>query len=59
MTEQLAEDRLRYAELFELAPDGYLVIDADALIVEANRVAVIIEATRRSIGWPPTWTRHL
>jgi PAS domain S-box-containing protein len=31
--------RQRYQELFEFAPDGYLVLDADGAIQEANRAA--------------------
>ncbi|HEV2293691.1 MAG TPA: ATP-binding protein [Tepidisphaeraceae bacterium] len=33
------EERQRYRELFELAPDGYLVTTAEGRIVEANRAA--------------------
>jgi PAS domain S-box-containing protein len=36
---QLAEERRRYRELFELAPDAYLVTDARGVITEANHVA--------------------
>ncbi|HBY80229.1 MAG TPA: PAS domain-containing sensor histidine kinase, partial [Cyanobacteria bacterium UBA11148] len=31
-------ERQRYRELFEFAPDGYLVTDIYGLIQEANRV---------------------
>jgi PAS domain S-box-containing protein len=44
--EQLAEsqtlveaERMRYAELFQLAPDAYLVTDAAGIIAEANHAA--------------------
>lgn len=36
---QLVTERRRYAELFEQAPDGYLVTDGDGKIIEANRAA--------------------
>lgn len=32
-------ERQRYQELFEFAPDGYLVTDAEGIIQEANRAA--------------------
>ena len=35
----LEEERQRYQELFEFAPDGYLVTDALGVIREANRAA--------------------
>jgi PAS domain S-box-containing protein len=35
-------ERLRYQELFEFAPDGYLVTDTNGNIQEANRVATIM-----------------
>jgi PAS domain S-box-containing protein len=37
--EILEAERQRYAELFEFAPDGYLVTDAEGTIREANRAA--------------------
>ncbi|HEY9729264.1 MAG TPA: ATP-binding protein [Chroococcales cyanobacterium] len=37
--EALEAERRRYQELFELAPDGYLVTDAKGKIQEANRAA--------------------
>jgi PAS domain S-box-containing protein len=37
--EALEAERLRYRELFECAPDGYLVTDAEGTIREANRAA--------------------
>jgi PAS domain S-box-containing protein len=47
--EQLAEsqtlveaERVRYEELFQLAPDAYLVTDAGGLIVEANHAAAAL-----------------
>ncbi len=46
-TQQLLEiERQRYATLFELAPDGYLVTDANGLICQANRAAAAL------CGWP-------
>ena len=42
-THQLLEiERQRYATLFELAPDGYLVTDTDGLIYQANRAAAAL-----------------
>src|SRR3954452_710211 len=35
----LAEERERYAELFDLAPDPYLVTTLDGSVREANRAA--------------------
>jgi PAS domain S-box-containing protein len=47
--EQLAEsqmlveaERVRYAELFQLAPDAYLVTDAAGVIAEANHAAAAL-----------------
>ncbi|HWF15679.1 MAG TPA: ATP-binding protein [Acidimicrobiales bacterium] len=37
--EQLDAHAARYLELFELAPDGYLVTDANGVILESNRAA--------------------
>src|SRR5881409_173381 len=36
---ELAAQRRRYQELFDLAPDGYLVTDRRGTIEEANRAA--------------------
>ena len=36
---QLEAERLKYEELFESAPDGYLVTDAHGAITKANRAA--------------------
>src|SRR5215475_2325390 len=35
-------ERQRYQELFDFAPDGYLVTDADGMIQEANRAAAAL-----------------
>lgn len=40
--EAVEAERRRYQELFELAPDGYLVTDANGKILEANRAAAKI-----------------
>lgn len=40
--EDLELERLRYQELFEFAPDGYLVTDTNGKILEANRAAVTV-----------------
>lgn len=40
--EALELERQRYQELFELAPDGYLVTDANGNIQEANRAATLL-----------------
>jgi len=39
LAQEAGRERLRYKELFELAPDGYLVTDGDGVIQEANRAA--------------------
>ena len=36
------EERQRYHELFEFAPDGYLVTDTNGTIWEANRAAAVL-----------------
>ena len=35
----LNEERIRYRELFEFAPEGYLVTDTEGIILDANRAA--------------------
>jgi PAS domain S-box-containing protein len=35
-------ERQRYQELFDFAPDGYLVTDTDGMIQEANRTAAVL-----------------
>lgn len=37
--DQLEQEQQRYRDLFEFAPDGYLVTDQDGVILEANRAA--------------------
>ncbi len=37
--QRLEAERHRYQDLFEFAPDGYLVTDLDGVILEANRAA--------------------
>jgi two-component system sensor kinase FixL len=47
-TRQLVEaERQRYQELFDLAPDGYLVTDAAGIIEEANFAAEALLSRRR------------
>jgi PAS domain S-box-containing protein len=36
----LEEERQRYHDLFEFAPDGYIVTDARGVVLEANRAAL-------------------
>lgn len=40
-------ERQRYQDLFEFAPDGYLVTDTAGIIQEANRAAAILLAVRQ------------
>jgi len=40
--EALEVERLRYRELFELAPDGYVISNAQGLIEEANQAAAAL-----------------
>jgi len=61
---QLEKQRQRYQDLFEFAPDGYLVTDPDGLIVQANRAAgqllnVHLEhlTQRPLIGYVAPWDR--
>ena len=35
-------ERQRYQELFDFAPDGYLVTDPEGIIMEANRAAAVL-----------------
>jgi PAS domain S-box-containing protein len=48
VTRQAVEaERQRYQELFEFAPDGYLVTDAQGMIGEANQVAAALLGVRQ------------
>lgn len=40
--ETLEAERQRYRDLFEWAPDGYLVTDANGVIREANEAALAL-----------------
>ncbi len=47
-------ERLRYKELFELAPDGYLVTDTSGAIREANeKAAAMLKWTHASLAGKP------
>jgi PAS domain S-box-containing protein len=48
------EQRQRYQELFQFAPDGYLVTDPDGVIYEANRAAAALLGVREEflVGKP-------
>ncbi len=51
---KLEEERSRYHELFDFAPDGYLVTDTEGIILEANKAAIDLFNVNRSslIGKP-------
>lgn len=44
--EKVIEERQRYHELFDFAPDGYLVTNAQGIIQEANRAAAYLLRVR-------------
>ncbi len=44
---QLEAERRRYRELFDLAPDAYLVTDDDGVILAANRAASVLLKVRQ------------
>lgn len=50
----LEAERQRYQELFEFAPDGYLVTNSEAVILEANQAAgkLLNCSLKRLIGKP-------
>ncbi|GAB4331866.1 MAG: hypothetical protein Kow0099_03380 [Candidatus Abyssubacteria bacterium] len=45
---EVEAERLRYKELFEFAPDGYIVTDTSGVITEANRNAALMLKTSQS-----------
>jgi two-component system sensor histidine kinase VicK len=47
--QQVEVERERYAALFNLAPDGYLVTDAAGIIQEANHAAVALLAASQEV----------
>ena len=54
---QRTSDRRRYQELFEFAPDGYIVSDGFGVIQEANQAALALLQERGAalagrLGWP-------
>lgn len=51
---KLEEERGRYQELFDFAPDGYLVTDTEGIILEANKaVTELFNVSRPSIIGKP------
>jgi PAS domain S-box-containing protein len=51
---QLEAERLRYVDLFEFAPDGYLVTRVDGIILEANHAACeMLDVPQRFIERKP------
>lgn len=54
--DRAAEDRRRYRDLFELAPDGYAVTDEEGIVLDINRVCarLIGEGPDRLTGRPLT-----
>jgi len=50
----LEDERRRYQELFEFAPDGYLVTDKNGIILEANSAAIdLLQIDRQLIAGKP------
>ena len=45
----LEEERRRYQELFDFAPDGYLVTDTEGIILDANNAATNLFNVSRSL----------
>ena len=45
----LEEERCRYQELFDFAPDGYLVTDTEGVIIDANKAATNLFNVSRSL----------
>jgi len=45
----LEEERRRYQELFDFAPDGYLVTDTEGIILDANNAATNLFSVSRSL----------
>ncbi len=45
---KIEEERGRYQELFDFAPDGYLVTDTEGIILEANKAATNLFGVDRS-----------
>ncbi|MBI5567565.1 MAG: PAS domain S-box protein [Chloroflexi bacterium] len=44
---KLEDDQRRYREVFDLAPDGYVLTDLDGLITDANRTAAALLSVRQ------------
>src|SRR5579884_709727 len=52
--EQAQANLVRYQELFDFAPDGYLVTDLQGIILQANHAAAAMLGTRKEfvVGKP-------
>src|SRR5262249_9775194 len=49
LRELLEAERIRYRELFQSAPEAYLVTDANGLVLEVNRAAEQLFGFRRGV----------
>jgi PAS domain S-box-containing protein len=59
VAEEVAEERRRYAELFDFAPDAYIVTDRDLVIREANHAAAeLLNVPLRYVKGRP-FTSHI
>ncbi len=56
---ELEQSRSRYAELFDFAPNGYLVFDPDGLVVEANLTAASMLGWERALLLGRPFSQHV
>ncbi len=47
LRQKLEDDQRRYREVFDLAPDGYVLTDLDGTITDANRTAAALLSVRQ------------